>query len=181
MHESKLCFVRTRLKALNQLLPFVHSQRFNLRSSVKVTTNPWVTFSPLMSRPDRRYFDLTKYWTDMPLCLIPQSLNEKSAVKKRLFQYLLPVGILAFLFNVPKFLEADIAYEAISHGKSSLTEHNEAINRSYNHIQPNQTNPLDLWNNASYLHGNESGSNNEKVRRGQSTSWMRIHDFQTWS
>eukprot|EP00094_Tigriopus_californicus_P013623 TCALIF_13180-PA protein Name:"Protein of unknown function" AED:0.08 eAED:0.08 QI:0/1/0.33/1/0/0.33/3/0/400 len=113
----------------------------------------------------------------MFLCLIPQSLNEKSAVKKRLFQYLLPVGILAFLFNVPKFLEADIAYEAISPGKTSLVEYNETINRSYNHIQRNLSNPIDLWNNGSYLHGNENFTNAEKEVDWQ--PYLRITPLRT--
>ena len=48
-------------------------------------------------------------------CLISdynQSINSPQAVKSRLLKYLIPVVVISFAFNVPKFLEATIEYHA---------------------------------------------------------------------
>lgn len=42
-----------------------------------------------------------------------QAMNDTNAMRKRVIKYVCPVFVLAFAFNVVKFFEADIVYEAI--------------------------------------------------------------------
>ena len=40
------------------------------------------------------------------------AMNDADAVRKRFTKYLLPVVVSAFLFNIPKFLEAEIVRQS---------------------------------------------------------------------
>ena len=40
-----------------------------------------------------------------------QAMNDSNAIRKRLVKYVGPVLVLAILFNLPKFFEAEIVYE----------------------------------------------------------------------
>ncbi len=42
-----------------------------------------------------------------------QAMNDSHAMRKRLIKYVGPVFMLAFLFNVVKFFEATVTYEAV--------------------------------------------------------------------
>lgn len=50
-----------------------------------------------------------------------QSLNDAHAMKRRLLKYIIPVCILSFLLNVPKFLEAEIKYQKVALVPPSLS------------------------------------------------------------
>ncbi len=55
-------------------------------------------------------------------------MNSPEAVRARLAKYLIPVMIIAIVFNVPKFLEAEIKFVAIEPNSTvKLTYHNLSV------------------------------------------------------
>ncbi|TRY64295.1 hypothetical protein TCAL_10256 [Tigriopus californicus] len=55
-----------------------------------------------------------------------QSLNDAHAMKRRLLKYIIPVCILSFLLNVPKFLEAEIKYQKVTMVPTTLSENDQS-------------------------------------------------------
>ena len=43
-----------------------------------------------------------------------QTMNDGSAMRRRLLKYILPVFLLSLVFTIPKFFEAKIAYRDVS-------------------------------------------------------------------
>ena len=43
-----------------------------------------------------------------------QTMNDGSAMRRRLLIYILPVFLLSLVFTIPKFFEAKIAYRDVS-------------------------------------------------------------------
>ena len=46
--------------------------------------------------------------------LFLQTMNDGSAMRRRLLKYILPVFLLSLVFTIPKFFEAKIAYRDVS-------------------------------------------------------------------
>ena len=52
-----------------------------------------------------------------------QAMNDSNAMRKRLLKYVGPVCVLAFMFNIVKFFEADIVWAALTVQGHNGTEH----------------------------------------------------------
>ena len=46
-------------------------------------------------------------------CFFFQTMNDGSAMRRRLLKYILPVFLLSLVFTIPKFFEAKIAYRDV--------------------------------------------------------------------
>ena len=51
-----------------------------------------------------------------------QTLQDASAIRRRLLQFVVPVTILSVAFNVPKFFEATVEYDEIQQTANDTTK-----------------------------------------------------------
>ena len=45
------------------------------------------------------------------VCIKFQAMTDSMAMKKRVLKYLIPGFLLSFIFNIPKFFEAEVIYK----------------------------------------------------------------------